>query len=105
MENPIFDSVSGIITDSDHDHEVTLQEAFAKLAEGTGRGWVNATRIQREVVSYVGMRCGGNMKEYLDPQNLAYSLAGILTEARDIYVPYMTNIFDYLEMGLLFCEI
>ena len=38
MENPIFDSVSGIIIDSDN--ELTLEESFANLAEGMGQGWV-----------------------------------------------------------------
>ena len=92
MVNPIFDSVSGIISDSDHDHELTLEESFAKLAEGAGRGWVNATRLQREVVSYVGMRCGGDIKQYLDPQNRRYQLKEILMDARDTYVPYLSDV-------------
>ena len=93
MENPIFDSVSGIISDSDIElTSLTLDESFAKLAEKLDRGWVNATRLQRKVVSYVGMGCGSNMKEYLGLQNRKYPLNGILMDARKMYMPYLSNV-------------
>ena len=103
MNNSIFDSQAGIISDSDIERP-SLQESFRLLAERSGRGWVNATRIQREAVSYIGLRCGDRLTEYLDPSDRRYPINDILEDARRTYTPYVNHTRTIRRWLYYFCR-
>ena len=88
---PIFDMHSGIVSDIDDVPTPALEESFRILAESSGKGWVNASRIQREAVSFIGLQCGNDLTSYLDPGNKLYPISNILEQARDIYTPFLKS--------------
>ena len=101
--NSIFDSQAGIISESDNETP-SLQESFRLLAERRGGGWVNATRIQRDAVSYIGLRCGDRLKEYLDPSDRRYPINGILEDARRTYTPFIDGTRTIRRWLYYFCR-
>ena len=87
MVDAVFNSYYGTISYSDVDDRPSLVESFRTLYRLHGKGWSNANRIQRDAVSFIGMRCGDDIKRYLDNTDKSYCFNDILEEARQTYTP------------------